>query len=354
MSALFLHCRAGFENECAAEIQHRAQALGIFGYCKAKPRSAYVVFQPQESEAAAQLHDRLAFASLIFVRQWFIVAALCKDLPVDDRIGPLSASLEGLPHAAQDLHLETPDTNEAKTLGTFLRSFSHPMRNALQSRRLLGAGDRVPPIRVHVCFLTGTAAYAGYARIDNSAPWPMGIARLKLPRAAPSRAVLKLEEALLTFLSSEEREAFLQPGMVAVDLGAAPGGWSWLLARKHLRVHAVDNGPMDESVLETGLVEHVREDGFSYRPPRPVDWMVSDIADKPMRVAALVATWVARGYCRHAVFNLKLPMKQRYAELERCLQKIRATLEDEDCAYHLACKQLYHDREEVTGYVRRL
>jgi hypothetical protein len=31
---LFLHCRAGFEKECSAEITDAAANMGIYGYCK--------------------------------------------------------------------------------------------------------------------------------------------------------------------------------------------------------------------------------------------------------------------------------------------------------------------------------
>lgn len=55
-----------------------------------------------------------------------------------------------------------------------------------------------------------------------------------------SRAVFKLEELL-------ERDRLLRPGMVVVDLGAAPGGWSQVL-RERLgergRVIALDLLPM--------------------------------------------------------------------------------------------------------------
>lgn len=40
-----------------------------------------------------------------------------------------------------------------------------------------------------------------------------------------SRAAYKLEELI-------ERDRFLKPGMIAVDLGAAPGGWSQMLKRE--------------------------------------------------------------------------------------------------------------------------
>src|SRR5215471_1560494 len=56
-----------------------------------------------------------------------------------------------------------------------------------------------------------------------------------------SRAVFKLEELI-------ERDHLLKPGMVVVDLGAAPGGWSQMV-RERLgdagRIVALDILPMD-------------------------------------------------------------------------------------------------------------
>ncbi len=56
-----------------------------------------------------------------------------------------------------------------------------------------------------------------------------------------SRAVFKLDEIL-------RREKLLKPGMVCIDLGAAPGGWSQYLADRlggRGRVIALDLLPMD-------------------------------------------------------------------------------------------------------------
>jgi 23S rRNA (cytidine2498-2'-O)-methyltransferase len=186
----------------------------------------------------------------------------------------------------------------------------------------------------------------------KSAPWPQGIPRLKFPREAPSRSTLKLEEALLTLLDDGERERWLKPGMNAVDLGAAPGGWTWQLARRSLRVTAVDNGPMDRALMQSGVVTHVREDGFRFRPKKPVDWMVCDMVEQPRRIAELVARWFADGWCRHSIFNLKLPMKKRYAETMLCLDLIRSKLASAGRQVELRAKQLYHDREEITVFCR--
>lgn len=352
--ALLLHCRPGFENECAAEIQARAAAQGVHGYCRARARDGYVVFQPSEPEAAARLMRRLAFEGLVFARQWFVSLALLTDLPPSNRVAPLLDALQGLPGPAGDLFLETPDTDEAKALGRLLRSLARPMEAGLGKDGLMRSAAAAGAPRIHVCFLNGHTAHVGYADPANSAPWPMGIPRLRLARQAPSRAALKLEEALLRFLGREATERALRPGMTAVDLGAAPGGWSWVLARHHLRVSAVDNGPLDPRLLDTGLVEHLRADAFAYRPVRPVDWMVCDVVESPSRIARLAAQWITEGLCRHSIFNLKLPMKRRYHEVQRCMKIVSEALEESAISYQLRCKHLYHDREEVTAYAARL
>lgn len=350
MHGLFLHCRAGFESECAAEIQTRAAALDVAGWCRTKPAAAYVVFVVPQAADAERLQRELSFATLIFARQWFRIVALVNDLDIRDRVSGLAAALADDVPAAGDLFLETPDTNEAKALQPLCRQLDRPLRAALQGAGHLSDAPGARTERLHVCLLATVAAYVGVAPIANSSPHPMGIPRLRFPKGAPSRSTLKLEEALLTFLDAQERAALLRPGMRAVDLGAAPGGWTWQLVRRGLRVTAVDNGALAPALLDSGLVEHRREDGFRFRPGEPVDWMVCDIVEQPARVAELAARWLGEGWCRYAVFNLKLPMKKRYQEVEECLARVRARLEATGRPFRLACKQLYHDREEVTVF----
>ena len=178
--------------------------------------------------------------------------------------------------------------------------------------------------------------------------WPGGIPRLRSHPDAPSRSALKLEEALLVLLSEAERESWLQPGMRAADLGAAPGGWSWVLAHKHhVHVSAIDNGPLSDSAHATGLIQHVRADGFHWQPAKPLDWMVCDMVEQPIRVAERMATWLREGWCRRSIFNLKLPMKKRWDETQRCLNLIS---ERSERPLELRARQLYHDREEITVY----
>lgn len=347
MNGLFLHCRPGFESECAAEIQALAAAQGIAGYCKAKAASAYVVFVTSTDEEALALITSLTFNQLIFTRQWFRVLGLAKDLDINDRIAGLLPALHQAPPSG-DLFMETTDTNEGKELQALCRKLSRPLEVALKKAKLLQ--DDASDQRTHICFLSTTAAYVGIAPVANSSPHLMGIPRLRFPSSAPSRSTLKLEEALHSFLSPDERLEALQPGMRAVDLGAAPGGWTWQLVKRGMQVIAVDNGAMAPSLLDSGLVDHRREDGFRFRPEEPVDWMVCDIVEQPSRIAELAALWLAEGWCTASVFNLKLPMKKRYQEVEHCLDILRNRLDQTGRHYHLTCKQLYHDREEVTVF----
>ncbi len=350
--ALLLFCRPGFESECAAEITARAAALQIHGHCRTKPQAGYVLFQPSGDTDAARLHRELAFDTLIFARQWFVSLALLRNLPENDRATPLLEALSALPAPAGELYIASPDSEDGRTLSRLARGLARPLGRGLHSRGLLARAGGA--LRAEVCLLSGSAAYAGFAAPANSAPWPGGIPRLRAPRSAPSRSTLKLDEAFMRFLSPAERDRFVRPGMEAVDLGAAPGGWTWQLVQRQLHVTAVDNGPMDARLLESGLVTHLREDGFRYRPERAVDWLVCDIVDRPMRVAERMAQWLGHGWCRHAVFNLKLPMRRRYEETLRCLEQLHAGAAQAGAELHLACKQLYHDREEVTVYARRL
>lgn len=174
---------------------------------------------------------------------------------------------------------------------------------------------------------------------------------MRAPKDAPSRATLKLEEAWHQFIPREQWDQRIAPSMRAVDLGAAPGGWTWQLVNKSMFVEAVDNGPMAENIMASGQVTHRMEDAFRFAPERAVHWLVSDIADKPARVAELITRWAENKWFKEAVFNLKLPMKKRYIELQLCSEIITLALDNAGIEYTLKFKQLYHDREEVTGHL---
>jgi 23S rRNA (cytidine2498-2'-O)-methyltransferase len=348
--SVVIYCRAGFEREVAQEITAEAGSAQVEGFVRAKPDSGYAVFQAHEKGALAPLTNAIDFAELVFARQLVREATLVPDLPVGDRIGPIVAAAREHGTRFKGLHVDTPDTNDGKALSALIRPLMPHLEKGLAKAGIVLDEARSPD-RLHVFFIGGSACYVGVSAIDNSSSWPMGIPRLRMPRGAPSRSTLKLAEAILIFLGEEADKRFL-PGMSAVDLGASPGGWTYQLVQRHLRVMAVDNGPMDAALLETGQVKHRREDGFHFRPAEPVDWMVCDMVEQPSRIAELAARWLREGWCRETIFNLKLPMKKRWEEVQACRERIDAGLGEVPA--RLRVKHLYHDREEVTAHLEVL
>ena len=45
-------------------------------------------------------------------------------------------------------------------------------------------------------------------------------------------------------------------------------------------------------------------------------------------------------------------MKQRYEEVKKCFAFIDKKLKEKKIDYRMVAKQLYHDRDEITCYVR--
>jgi 23S rRNA (cytidine2498-2'-O)-methyltransferase len=349
-SRILLECRAGFEKECAQEITAIATQMGVEGYVKARPGSGFAVFHAHQDEMGEDLGRHVEFRRLVFARQMVRVDEMLAGLPESGRAAPIAAAARALGRRFRELWIEMPDTNEGKALASLTRPLAPHLAKAL-AKSGVAVDDPEAPERLHVFFVGGRACYVGVADVANSARWPMGIVRLRMPAAAPSRSALKLGEALLEFFDERERDKRFAPGMTAVDLGASPGGWTWQLVQRHMRVTAVDNGAIDPALLESGQVKHRREDGFHYRPPEPVDWMVCDMVESPSRIARLAAQWVSEGWCTASIFNLKLPMKKRWEEVERCRAIVDEALGGR--GYYLRLKQLSHDREEVTAYLAR-
>ncbi len=117
----------------------------------------------------------------------------------------------------------------------------------------------------------------------------------------PNRAYLKLWEAL-TVLG--QRPA---PGEVCLDLGASPGGWTWVLQGLGARVISVDKAPLDPRVSSLPRVESRRQSAWALAPDElgPVDWLFSDMACYPERLLRLVREWMAAGTCSRFVCTIK-------------------------------------------------
>ncbi|MFH1533155.1 MAG: SAM-dependent methyltransferase [Pseudomonadota bacterium] len=135
-----------------------------------------------------------------------------------------------------------------------------------------------------------------------SNPFPNGEVRFEEDRESPpSRAYLKLWE-VFTLVGVRPG-----PGERCLDLGASPGGWTWVLQSLGARVIAVDKAPLEPRISSLPGVEERRGSAFALDPAAvgSVDWLLSDMACYPSKLLGLVRRWLDAGAARRAVCTLK-------------------------------------------------
>jgi len=120
-------------------------------------------------------------------------------------------------------------------------------------------------------------------------------------KSAPSRAYLKLWE-LFTLLSVRP-----QVGALCLDLGASPGGWTWVLQRLGARVISVDKAPLDPRLAKLAGITARKQSAFALDPRQvgPVDWLFCDVVCYPKRLLGLVQKWRDAGTVTRLVCTLK-------------------------------------------------
>jgi 23S rRNA (cytidine2498-2'-O)-methyltransferase len=135
-----------------------------------------------------------------------------------------------------------------------------------------------------------------------SAPFPNGEVTFVEDRTGPpNRAYLKLWEALARV------GHWPGSGSRCLDLGASPGGWTWVLAKLGAEVIAIDKAPLDPRIAAMPGVSWRGESAFALAPASvgPVDWLFSDIVCYPARLLRLVEGWRASGLVKNFVCTLK-------------------------------------------------
>ena len=149
-------------------------------------------------------------------------------------------------------------------------------------------------------FLSVARAPLPFEQRHLISPFPKGEVPVAADKSAPSRAFAKLVEA------ERRLGRAIKAGETCVDLGAAPGSWTYVAVNRGARVVAVDRAPLREDLMRSRQVEFESGDAFRYRPARPVDWLLCDVIAAPARTAALLLEWLRRGWCRHFVVTVKL------------------------------------------------
>jgi 23S rRNA (cytidine2498-2'-O)-methyltransferase len=135
-----------------------------------------------------------------------------------------------------------------------------------------------------------------------ASPFPNGeVAFVEDKALPPSRAYLKLWE-LFTLIGERPK-----PGERCLDLGASPGGWTWVLQQTGARVVSVDKAPLEPRIAALPGEDYRNESAFALDPKSagPVDWLFSDVICYPKRLLGLVQRWLAAGNVGRFVCTIK-------------------------------------------------
>ncbi len=169
--------------------------------------------------------------------------------------------------------------------------------------------------------------------------WSGGVVRYAKRPGRISRAEFKLLEALEVFETAPEKNT------AALDIGAAPGGWSRILAERGCRVTAVDPAELDPRVTALAGVrqEKARIKPFLRGGKQTYDWVVNDMRASPEYAAEILldaALKLSRGGT--VISTLKLPPRNYRRSLVDTVRRLTEI-------YQLrGGRQLFHNRREMT------
>jgi len=168
-----------------------------------------------------------------------------------------------------------------------------------------------------------------------------------MPEASPSRAYVKMVEALLW------SRAPLAGGDTALELGSAPGGASYALLERGVNVFGVDTADMAERVLDfpgPARFRHLRKRVAQLReneiPAGPL-WLALDVNLHPNDVFPALERVMefAKGRVRGALLTFKLTDAKVAAQLPQLLERVRAL-----GFATVRARQLTYGRREVLVY----
>lgn len=307
-----------------------------------------------ESNDLAHLMSKAAGQRPIFVRHLAPVQTILSLSNSEKDVGALAVAIADLPTFAmlergQRFAVQTRFAQSNDQSASIKRAYGSGYLNQQMATAFAeetGALESIKKPQVVVSLLCADLkAYAGISLAsDNLSDWPGGMRHFAQLPEQISRAEFKLLEAVETFgVSLPERGD-------ALDLGAAPGGWTRLLRDAGMRVVAVDPARLDDRL--GGRLEHYRGYAEDYLEEALARRKKFDVITNDMRMDAREAARLlvqARSCLRPDGFiisTLKLPHAAIDIDPSRNLKEALRLLEK-----HFAivqAKQLFHNRQEVT------
>ncbi|MDP3487511.1 MAG: SAM-dependent methyltransferase [Bacillota bacterium] len=188
-------------------------------------------------------------------------------------------------------------------------------------------------------------AYMGYSTpSSNLTRWSGGAVHYGAAKNSFSRAQHKLEEAL------EVLDIDISKCKTALDLGAAPGGWTALLLARGLHVTAVDTGDLHPDLLKHQNLKYLRQNAFDLRLLRnSLDMITCDMSWDPLRTARLLIDLSkALRIGGKLVLTVKFMGHSPLLTVRECLSILRTGF------IFKRGRHLWHNREEITLYLEKL
>lgn len=329
-----LLCRPGYERALAGEIKPALEPVersGLVVTANAPVTERALIFERQRIPRARWLDPKRL--NPITDRTF---DELAEDLPLRDWIWTVHAY-------SPDGSLDRKADGLAKA---FLRRCKERLPASHERYRSFVKLRRAETVDVLQLCYTEHGVWHGLTPVlELSDPTPGGIHRMRMDRDAPSRSYLKIEEALDRM--AMETGVVPEANQSVIDLGAAPGGWSHAFLKRGCMVTAIDNGPMK---LRHPALVHQMTDGIRFEP-RPVDWLVADMLVAPGTCLGMLRRWLRAKAPRHFIVNAKIPQKEPLPALASLLAFLKT--QSDKGTYRWTCRQLYHDRREVTVWGSR-
>ncbi|GAB6930165.1 SAM-dependent methyltransferase [Paenibacillus sp. JCM 10914] len=336
-----VHCKFvctanhGFAPYAQEELRRR------FGSLKSSVLIPGEVFVTTLQEDMGEATERITTRPLIFLRHLFPVHL---EVPSEDADEALRVIEQ---HLSQQAYLEQTQVSiqVRKTEGSSWTANPAALRDEIQQRLAsleLGYSVQDPEWIISL-FAADKVWYVGVSRpADNLSDWNGGAIRFQREEGQISRAKFKLLEAEQQF--GIAFEGFRN----AVDIGAAPGGWTSFLLERGMRVTAIDPAKMHPSLQDHRNLRVISKNAGEVKfREHEFDLLVCDMSWSPKQMAKLVTGLL---HCLQmggtAVVTVKLLTKKPMALIDEMMLVFEAARMQIQGA-----KQLFHNRDEITLYM---
>lgn len=223
----------------------------------------------------------------------------------------------------------------------FAASAAHAVMDRIGGRGL--PYSKRAPGQILSLYFDRDTVYAGLSSpAENLSAYNGGQRMFRREDGMISRAEFKLLEALEVFPFILPQEG------TALDLGAAPGGWTRILLERGMTVTAVDPARLHPSLENDPRVIHFQGVSQKYNGrPGSMDLLVNDMRMEPGDSARILLEM--RSLLRpagQAVITLKLAKKQWYKQTMKAVELLSRGYEIADV------RQLFNNRSEVTVFLK--